>query len=305
MIEKQLEIIHQLEGLPISVYDSAGYCLKMYPELPYVSEYNLSDLHDQSGFEDYVKQVTCLLTDSLLLIGFIPDTANKQLIIIGPVSTVPLNSYGLSQITEHLSKNYSQDLVKAVTGLLSSMKLMDIDRFQNIITLIDSITNDEVHEIRTIQGNSLNTTQSNAIKKMTSAINAEVTFDDHDFTDTDIQDRILFYISKGMVEDLEQIRIPDFLVEMMNHIDIRRAKNSMIVLNSLSQRAALAAGVPLRATDSLGRAFSDQIESCPNIDTLNQLSAHMFIPAAYARLVRDVNVPGNTSRDIRTVISVC
>ena len=302
MIQRQLELIHELEDLPISVYDEQGKCLHMYPDIPSVRNYNLVDLQGWSEFYDYTQQVTCLSTSTLLFLGFIPDEKNKHLIILGPVSSVPLNSEALRQITEYLTENYAEDLAKTISGMISCMKLMDMEHFQKIISLIDSLVNNEIHKIRTFQSPSVNETQAKAIKKMTSAINAEVTFDDHDYTDTDIQDRILFYISNGMVEDLEQIKIPDFIMDIMNHADLRHTKNSLIVLNSLSQRAALAAGVPLRSTDSLGRAFSDQIESCPDIEALNQLSARMFIPSAYARLVRDVNVPGNTSRDIRTVI---
>ena len=276
MIQRQLELIHELEDLPISVYDEQGKCLHMYPDIPSVRNYNLVDLQGWSEFYDYTQQVTCLSTSTLLFLGFIPDEKNKHLIILGPVSSVPLDSEALRQITEYLTENYAEDLAKTISGMISCMKLMDMEHFQKIIRLIDSLVNNEIHKIRTFQSPSINETQAKAIKKMTSAINAEVTFDDHDYTDTDIQDRILFYISNGMVEDLEQIKIPDFIMDIMNRADLRHTKNSLIVLNSLSQRA--------------------------DIEALNQLSARMFIPSAYARLVRDVNVPGNTSRDIRTVI---
>jgi AraC-like DNA-binding protein len=182
------------------------------------------------------------------------------------------------------------------------MKLTDLHQFKATLSLIESLLGVEIHDIKTISEYSTNLTQINALEKVTNAITTEIAFDDHDYTDTDIQDRILFYISHGMVENLENLVIPEQFMESMNRLSLRYVKNSLIVLNSLSQRAALSAGVPLRSTDSLGRAFSDQIESSPDVESLIQLSARMFIPAAYARLVRDVNIPGNTSRDIRTVI---
>ena len=156
MIQRQLELIHELEDLPISVYDEQGKCLHMYPDIPSVRNYNLVDLQGWSEFYDYTQQVTCLSTSTLLFLGFIPDEKNKHLIILGPVSSVPLNSEALRQITEYLTENYAEDLAKTISGMISCMKLMDMEHFQKIIRLIDSLVNNEIHKIRTFQRPSVN-----------------------------------------------------------------------------------------------------------------------------------------------------
>ena len=302
MLLSQLELIYQIYGVPISVFDLDGTCKKLIPDKNFNGAFKLSDIPEWTHFSSFTNQVCCLVTDSLLLLGFIPDFSNKQIIVLGPATTVEMNSVSLKHFTGQISSSYSKEIALAISSTLASMKLTDLHQFKATLSLIESLLGVEIHDIKTINEYSTNLTQKNALEKVTNAITTEINFDDHDYTDTDIQDRILFYISHGMVENLENLVIPEQFMESMNRLSLRYAKNSLIVLNSLSQRAALSAGVPLRSTDSLGRAFSDQIESSPDVESLIQLSARMFIPAAYARLVRDVNIPGNTSRDIRTVI---
>ncbi len=302
MLDQQLELFQELEAIPISIFDSFGNCEKLIPAIDSLTPLDFIQLQEWPPFKKYGTTTSCLMTRSLLLIGFIPDSIRHRTIILGPACTVPLHADSIQKITKSMEQLYPKELALAISGSLSRMKLIDLDRFQKMIRFLDQLINGCTHEIQIFQEFKNNQVQKNAIKKMTSALHTEVTFEEHDYRDIDLQDRILFYVSHGMVESLEKLSIPVFLMDMMKESDLRYGKNSLIVLNSLSQRAALSVGVPLRSTDSLGRAFQQQIESCQTLEALTLLSDRMFIPTAYARLVRDIKVPANTSRDIRTVI---
>ena len=104
----------------------------------------------------------------------------------------------------------------------------------------------------------------------------------------DLESAILFYISHGMVERLKNFSFGDLhdRIGRTAHDDMRHFKNMVLILNSLSSRAAIKGGLDSETAYTLAEVYAQKIEVSRTLQDLQRLSQHLRLD--YAQRVKDL-----------------
>ncbi|MDO4622012.1 MAG: helix-turn-helix transcriptional regulator [Eubacteriales bacterium] len=126
--------------------------------------------------------------------------------------------------------------------------------------------------------------------------------DDKSETDrsVDIEKRILQAIREGNPQIMELMKsavssAQGLVSESGNQI--RDARNTLLVFNALSSRAAIDGGVPLQTVRTMERQVYEEIEKCRSISELHHLSNRMI--DSYIKKVQETKESEQISKSIR------
>ncbi len=87
-----------------------------------------------------------------------------------------------------------------------------------------------------------------------------------------MESEMMFYISHGMTKHLKDMNLGYEDIGVLAFDSLRHYKNALIILNSLSQRAAIAGGLDPEVSYQLGEIYIQKIEACNDIESLMYLS---------------------------------
>ena len=101
----------------------------------------------------------------------------------------------------------------------------------------------------------------------------------------------MFYVSQGMVDKFHTL--PSYHHEMgsLAHTSIRHYQNALIILNTLSQRAAILGGLNPETAYQLGEIYIQKIEACKNINDVMALNKDYAICMDYCERVAAIRYP--------------
>ena len=233
--------------------------------------------------------VAYVMTNNLLLFGLVRDSSSEFSALIGPVHIVALTETEIREIVFRYGLTSEQ-----VQNLLKTINEMPSYAFPKFIALLCTLYMSVEHKTITINDivsaepeYELDRSVNAAVLKGT---DPDITADENRFS-YDFESRMMFLISHGMVEELERLS-SGYKTKSVGKIafdSLRQMKNSLIILNSLSSRAAIAGGLDPDFTYKLAEIYIQKIESCTSFSQMEPLSRHIRLD--YCKRVRNITYP--------------
>lgn len=87
----------------------------------------------------------------------------------------------------------------------------------------------------------------------------------------------MYYISHGRTEKLKTMQFIHDDMGSLAFDSLRHYKNALIILNTLSQRAAIGGGLDPEISYQLGEIYIQKIEACKDMDSLILISENLTI----------------------------
>ncbi len=274
-----------LSEIPFRIYDKQGLIHTSANDesvFAYFSETTNSLLQAE-------KNIAYAVTNNLLLFGMVRDSSSELTTVIGPVTIVALNESALRDlaIRNNLTAEQSQHLLESLNATTSFPFTKFIAMLCTLYMCVEQ-KNISINEVVSEElENELNRSVNAAVITET---DPDVVAEESRFS-YDFESRMMFLISHGMVEELEKLT-SGYKTKSVGKIafdSLRQLKNSLIILNSLSSRAAIAGGLDPDFAYKLAEIYIQKIESCTSFAQMEPLSRHIRLD--YCKRVRDIAYP--------------
>jgi len=214
----------------------------------------------------------------LLLFGRVQDASSDLQIIFGPVRLGSVNEVSLRNIILSARPSIGVEYIPEIGQFLRSCTSYSLEQFLSILCMIHGFLNHKIIHWQDL----MNTGMKQELEldtqlRMISAVK------DHAYGETvrrnnyELESKMMFYISHGMTEKLKKMHIVHYDMGSLAFESLRHYKNAMIILNTLSQRAAITGGLDPETSYQLGEIYIQKIEACKDIDALVSLSEHLMI----------------------------
>ncbi len=276
LLSLQCNLFH----IPFYIYDNEER-LELFEPYPSACDLVLPWL---PLLNDSREPLTYHLTKDLLLFGKIQDISSGFQIIVGPVRISKISEITLRNIMLSARPSIGMDHLQEVERFLSSCAAFSLEQFLPIICMIHGYINNSI------------VTSEDLIRRETGATGRETTnsedstqlrmisaLQEHTYAETtrrnnfDLESELMFYISHGMTEKLKKRQLTHYDMGSLAFDSLRHYKNAMIILNTLSQRAAIIGGLDPETSYQLGEIYIQKIEACRSMDSLLPISEALLL----------------------------
>lgn len=226
-----------------------------------------------------------LFDEKIFLLGYIKVKSTGNVILFGPVRSGEITA---TDVLEIMSKyGMPKVLEQGISSFLYSTPVILIENFLLLLSSFNLIINGKIVTIQEImQQNSdvLNPTENKESYIETADI--EIPRPSGDY-----EEAMAYYIKNGMTEEIKKLSFDDFTgkVGQLGPNQLRSLKNALIILNSISLRAAISGGLDTETAYTLGERYAQRIENAKSLTELGQLSP--MIRNDYCQRVKNLSVP--------------
>lgn len=252
--------------MPLSIWEQPSSC-----SCDLVSPW-LSSLQSTDDSLNY------LLTKDLLLLGRIKDVTTGLQIIVGPTRLGRITEAILRNIILAGRPNINIEHLQEIDRFLNSCSSFSLEQFLPILCMIHGFLN---HKIITCEDlmkkDATNHSYYNTQLRMISAVQEHTYEETKRRNNSDLETEIMFYISHGMIKKLKKMQLAHYDMGSLAFDSLRHYKNAMIILNTLSQRAAISGGLDPETSYQLGEIYIQQIEASKDVDSLYSISGTLTI----------------------------
>lgn len=244
-----------------------------------------------------------LLTNDLLLIGQVQDNASNLQIILGPVRIGNLMETTLHNIVRHGRPFLEVGHMQEINKFLNSCTAFSLEQFLPILCSLHGFLNHEYVALEDIIKKDASTHPVPDTQLRMIQANLEHTYEETNRRNNfDLESELMFYISHGMTKKLEKMNIIYKDMGNLSTESLRHYKNALIILNTLSQRAAIIGGLQPELSYQLGEIYIQKIEACKDINSLMQLNSNQKLPLDYCTRVALVQHPKTKHPKINEVM---
>lgn len=288
LLSNLLSLQFNLFHIPFYLYDRNKQLSKFEPHplscdlvLPWLSKFSESDY----------SPVYILIKD-LVLLGRVYDKASGLQIIIGPTRIGNITENSLHSFVYSYSPYVSITDMQDVGKFLNSCPLLYLEQFLSILSSIHGFLNNEFLSTKDIINKSENTIyEEDAQLRM---IQATI---EHTYEETNrrnnfgIEAEIMFYITNGMSNKLKKMQLNHHEIGNLSSDSLRHYKNALLILNTLSQRAAILGGLDAEISYQLGEIYIQKIEACRDLNSLLQINFNQNMTLDYCQRVELIIYP--------------
>ena len=227
-----------------------------------------------------------ILTKDSILFGRVHDNSDGFDIIIGPTRMGTISEKSLHNFISSGRPFISFTNINDIRNFFDSCSSYYLEQFLPIISSLHGFLNSNFISVddminRTIENSYLSDTQLRMIEAT-----IEHTYDEKDRRNKfDIESKIMYYISNGMSNKLRKLNLDHNEIGSLSNDSLRHYKNALIILNTLSQRAAIIGGLDPEISYQLGEIYIQKIESCTDINSLIQINMNQNMTLDYCQRV--------------------
>lgn len=244
-----------------------------------------------------------LLTNDLLLIGQIQDNTSNLHIIIGPVRIGNIMETSLHNIVRHGRPFLNVGHIQEINEFLNSCTAFSLEQFLPILCSLHGFLNHEYVALEDIIKKDASTHVVPDTQLRMIQANLEHTYEETSRRNNfDLESELMFYISHGMTKKLKKMNIIHKNMGNLSTESLRHYKNALIILNTLSQRAAIIGGLQPEISYQLGEIYIQKIEACKDINSLMQLNSNQKLILDYCNRVALIQYPKTNHPKINDVI---
>ena len=293
LLTTQKDLFH----IPFYLYEE-NTCVKKAEPFALNCPYMESCLPALSNNND---KPTYYFSKDLLLFGKIPVIGTDYTLIVGPARASALTAMNIHNILIGSYPYIKADQAEELTHYLNNCAIISFEMFLPILCSLHGFINDEIISSEDLLGN---------ISDMDDSIRSQMIETDKTHTyeeqprhsSIDFEARIMFYISQGMCEQFH--KLPSYHHEMgsLAHNSLRHYQNALIILNTLSQRAAILGGLTPETAYQLGEIYIQKIEACKNINDLMALNKDYAICLDYCERVAAIRYPKTNNAKINAAM---
>lgn len=265
--------------------------------------YLYSDENRLAGFEPYTiscdlikpwltkltehpKSPNYILTKDSILFGRIYDTSSNLQIIIGPTRMGTIGEKALHNFVSSGRPFISVTNINEIRNFLNSCSSYYLEQFLSIICSIHGFLNSEFISFDDIINRNLHNSYLSDTQLRMIQATIEHTYDETDRRNKfNIESKIMYYIRNGMSNKLRKIKLDHNEIGNLANDSLRHYKNALIILNTLSQRAAIIGGLDPEISYQLGEIYIQKIESCRDINSLIQININQNMTLDYCQRV--------------------
>ena len=292
-----LSIQKDLFHIPFYLYEGNN-CIKKAEPVALDCPYMESCLPAFSSTSD---QPSYYFSKDLLLFGKIPVVGTDYTLIVGPARASALTATNIHNIFISSYPYIKADQLEDLTHYLNNCAIISFEMFLPILCSLHGFINDEFISSEDLLGN---------LAEMDSAIRSEMIETNKNYTyeeqprhsSIDFEARIMFYVSQGMCDKFRSL--PSYHHEMGNlaHTSLRHYQNALIILNTLSQRAAILGGLNPETAYQLGEIYIQKIEACKSMNDLMALNKDYAICMDYCQRVASIQYPKTNNAKINAAM---
>lgn len=227
-----------------------------------------------------------LLTKDLLLFGRVIDTSSGLQIIIGPTRIGRIMETALHSIVLSGRPLIGIENLQEVGHFLNTCAAFSLEQFLPILCSLHGFLNHEFISLEDLVTKDINTTSVFNTKIRMISATLEHTYEETARRNNfELESEIMFYISHGMTEKIKGLQLMHKDIGNLAPESLRHYKNALIVLNTLSQRAAIIGGLDPEISYQLGEIYIQKIESCRDMDSLLLINMNQKLLLDYCERV--------------------
>lgn len=293
LLPLQKDLFH----IPFYLYEG-NLCVKKAEPFPLSCPYMDASL---PAFAEASDKPSYYFSKDLLLYGSIPVTNTNYTLIVGPARASALTATNIHNILISSYPYVKPDQAEELTHYLNNCAIISFEMFLPILCSLHGFINNEIISSEDLLGN---------ISEMDDSIRSQMIETDKTHTyeeqprhsSIDFEARIMFYVSQGMCEKFKSL--PSYHHEMgsLAHTSIRHYQNALIILNTLSQRAAILGGLNPETAYQLGEIYIQKIETCKNIYDVMALNKDYAICMDYCERVAAIRYPKTNNGKINAAM---
>lgn len=237
-----------------------------------------------------------MMTNEMLLMGFVKDSESNRAIVIGPMRMGKLNERTIHDIVLAGRPFIQVADMKEVTEYLNACEGYTLEHFLLVLSSMHGFLNHVAADLYADPSGQESEERIHGYHD-DGAEEAESWPSYPDY-----EPRLMFYVRHGLTDKIRDMHL--FHGEMATLADnpLRLYKNAMIILNSLCQRAAIIGGLEPEISHRLGEVYIQKIEACRDISDLLSLNKNMRIPVDYSQRVYELIAPASNNPHIRKVV---
>ncbi|HHV12708.1 MAG TPA: helix-turn-helix domain-containing protein [Clostridiales bacterium] len=219
-----------------------------------------------------------LLTKDFLLFGRILDLSSGLQVIVGPVRIGSITETTLHNVMLAARPAIGPEHIQEIGQFLNSCASFPPEQFLPILCLVHGYLNHKIITYKELMkkdaGKSI---LYDTNLRMISAVKEHTYGETVRRNNFDLESEIMFYISHGMTEKLKNMKFVRYDIGSLAFDSLRHYKNAIIILNTLSQRAAIIGGLDPETSYQLGEIYIQKIEACRDIDSLFSFSENIAV----------------------------
>ncbi|MBQ8518317.1 MAG: AraC family transcriptional regulator [Agathobacter sp.] len=292
-----LPIQKDLFHIPFYLYEG-NTCIKKAEPVSLDCPYMESCLPAFSGTSD---QPSYYFSKDLLLFGKVPVLGTNYTLVIGPARASALTSTNIHNILISSYPYVKADQIEELTQYLNNCAIISFEMFLPILCSLHGFINDKIISSQELLGKVSEV--DDFIRNQMIETNKSHTYEEQPrHSSIDFEARIMFYISQGMCEKFRAL--PSYHHEMgsLAHTSLRHYQNALIILNTLSQRAAILGGLNPETAYQLGEIYIQKIEACKNINDIMSLNKDYAICMDYCERVAAIRYPKTNNAKINAAM---
>lgn len=293
LLPTQKDLFH----IPFYLYEG-NTCIKKAEPFSLSCPYTESCLH---VFSDTKGKPSYYFSKDLLLYGRIPVIGTDYTLIVGPARASALTATNIHNILIGSYPYVKPEQSEELTHYLNNCAIISFEMFLPILCSLHGFINDEVISSEDLLGNISQIDES--IRSQMIETDKTHTYEEQPrHSSIDFESRIMFYVSQGMVDKFHTL--PSYHHEMgsLAHTSLRHYQNALIILNTLSQRAAILGGLNPETAYQLGEIYIQKIEACKNINDVMSLNKDYAICIDYCERVSAIRYPKTNNAKINTAM---
>lgn len=271
LLEQFCELESHISKIPIAIYKGNGL----------IASWQMGDSPNVfravvEGLLKDERSVGYHLTKELLQFGIVRDESSDLSVVIGPARLVVLSNDEINHIAA--IEGLRLDAFPAFRNYIKAVPMLQFDRFISFLQILFLIVNRRKIEVSEIWTSEPDYTLESSVNEAFVKTNRAINYGDREgYAPYSLESQLLFYISHGMVDKLENL-FTDGMERSVGRTangTMRHYKNIVLILNSLAARAAIKGGLPAQKAYSIAEVYAQKIELCNQFDELSYLSKHL------------------------------
>lgn len=227
-----------------------------------------------------------LLTKDLILFGRVLDKSSGLQILIGPARMGAISEKSLHSFVSSGRPFISVSNLNEIGNFLNSCSSYYLEEFLPILCSLHGFLNNEFISVDDIINKNLNTPYvSDTQLRMIQATMKHTYEETYRRNTFNIEAEIMYYITNGMSNKLKKMQLDHEGIGRLSKDSLRHYKNALIILNTLSQRAAITGGLDPEISYQLGEIYIQKIEACTDINSLIQINLNQSMTLDYCQRV--------------------
>lgn len=288
---KYLDLFYNSTFLPMHYFKN-GECIKTFPTMD--SSWDLIDVFLKELFQQE-QEISYLVSGEFLYYGIVQNKANKEAVIIGPVTCIRPDQHTLTKILAETS--ISLQYKDQVWNFFQAIPLFSYEQFSHLLALLHKEINGVLTDPHAIFLQKAMDQPQNINEKHSS--NMYEAKESSSFHNTyHFEQQLYQYVEDGNITAIQQLMKQSYLLSAgtIGENSLRQQKNIFIASITLLTRHSIAGGLDIETAYQLSDIYIQESEKALSIETIQNLNASALFD--FTERVAACKIPAGMSSDI-------